>query len=48
VIAVTARCVIPMRKVDAVVAAQWRRKTVEEAHAVFRSLGLVSDFWKLS
>jgi hypothetical protein len=28
--------------------AQWRRKTVEEAHAVFRSLGLVSGFWKLS
>ncbi len=26
---------------------QWRRKTVDEAHAVFRSLGLVSDFWKL-
>ncbi len=25
----------------------WRRKTVEEAHALFRSLGLVSDFWKL-
>ena len=27
---------------------QWRRKSVDEAHAVFQSLGLVSDFWKLA
>jgi hypothetical protein len=27
---------------------QWRRKSVEEAHMLFQSLGLVSDFWKLA
>jgi len=26
---------------------QWRRKTVEEAHGVFGSLGLRGEFWKL-
>ena len=26
---------------------QWRRKTIEEAHAVFASLGLTGEFWKL-
>ena len=25
----------------------WRRKTVEEAHAIFASLGLTGEFWKL-
>ena len=25
----------------------WRRKTLEEAEAVFRSLGLTSSFWDL-
>ncbi len=26
----------------------WRRRTVEEAQALFDSLGLVSPFWQLS
>ena len=26
---------------------EWRRRTVEEAEAVFASLGLTSDFWRL-
>ncbi|HEY6971799.1 MAG TPA: hypothetical protein VJA94_21490 [Candidatus Angelobacter sp.] len=26
---------------------QFRRKTVEEAHAIFASLGLTGEFWKL-
>jgi hypothetical protein len=26
---------------------QWRRKTLEEAEAVFASLGLTGDFWRL-
>jgi hypothetical protein len=26
----------------------WRRRTVEEAHELFRSLGLTSDFWRFS
>jgi hypothetical protein len=26
----------------------WRRRTVDEAHAVFRQLGLTGDFWKLN
>lgn len=25
----------------------WRRRTVDEAHEVFRSLGLASEFWRL-
>lgn len=25
----------------------WRRKTMDEAHATFESLGLTSDFWRL-
>jgi hypothetical protein len=25
----------------------WRRRTVDEAHALFRSLGLTSEFWRL-
>ena len=25
----------------------WRRKTMEEAHAVFESLGLTGQFWRL-
>ena len=25
----------------------WRRRTVEEAEALFASLGLTSDFWRL-
>lgn len=25
----------------------WRRKTVDEAQAVFAKLGLVDDFWRL-
>lgn len=25
-----------------------RRRTVDEAHALFRSLGLTSDFWRFS
>jgi len=28
-------------------APEWRRKTIDEAHAVFRSLGLSSDAWML-
>ena len=27
---------------------EWRRRTAEEAEAVFASLGLASDFWRLS
>jgi|HubBroStandDraft_1064217.scaffolds.fasta_scaffold1632600_1 hypothetical protein len=26
----------------------WRRRTVDEAHALFRQLGLTGDFWKLN
>lgn len=26
---------------------EWRRKTAEEAEAVFTELGLVGDFWRL-
>jgi hypothetical protein len=26
----------------------WRRRTVEEAHALFAALGLTGDFWKFS
>jgi hypothetical protein len=26
----------------------WRRRTAEEAEAVFASLGLVGDFWRLT
>jgi len=26
----------------------WRRRTVNEAHDLFSSLGLVSDFWRFS
>ena len=26
----------------------WRRRTVDEAHELSRSLGLVSDFWRLN
>jgi len=26
----------------------WRRRTVDEAHALFRSLELTSDFWRFS
>jgi hypothetical protein len=26
----------------------WRRRTVDEAHALFSSLGLTSDFWQLA
>ena len=26
----------------------WRRKTIDEAHALFRSLGLVSEAWNLA
>jgi hypothetical protein len=26
----------------------WRRRTVYEAHALFRQLGLTGDFWKLN
>jgi hypothetical protein len=26
----------------------WRRRSVDEAHAVFRQLGLTGDFWKLN
>jgi hypothetical protein len=25
----------------------WRRRTVDEAHELFRSLGLASEFWRL-
>jgi hypothetical protein len=27
---------------------EWRRRTAEEAHELFRSLGLTSDFWRFS
>jgi hypothetical protein len=27
---------------------QWRRRTVDEAHALFNRLGLTEDFWKLN
>ncbi len=27
--------------------ADWRRRTPEEAEAIFASLGLVGDFWRL-
>jgi hypothetical protein len=26
----------------------WRRRTVDEAHELFSSLGLSSDFWRLT
>jgi hypothetical protein len=26
----------------------WRRKTPEEAHAIFDSIGLVGEFWQLT
>jgi Alkylmercury lyase len=26
----------------------WRRRTVYEAHVLFRSLGLTSEFWRLA
>jgi len=26
----------------------WRRRTVDEAHELFRSLGLTSQFWRFS
>jgi hypothetical protein len=26
----------------------WRRRTVDEAHALFDSLGLTSEFWRLA
>ena len=26
----------------------WRRKSAQEAEAIFRNLGLVGDFWKLT
>ena len=26
----------------------WRRRTVDEAHELFASLGLASDFWRFS
>ena len=26
----------------------WRRRTVDEAHSLFQSLGLTSDFWRFS
>ena len=28
--------------------ATWRRRSVDEAHELFRSLGLTSDFWRFS
>ena len=28
-------------------APDWRRKTLDEAEAVFREIGLVGDFWRL-
>jgi hypothetical protein len=28
--------------------ADWRRRTVDEAHELFRSLGLTTDFWRFS
>ena len=27
---------------------EWRRRTVEEAHALFESLGLNGDFWRFN
>jgi hypothetical protein len=27
---------------------QWRRRTVDEAYALFNQLGLTGDFWKLN
>ena len=27
---------------------EWRRRTAEEAEAVFRAVGLTSDFWRLT
>jgi len=27
---------------------KWRRRTVDEAHALFNQLGLTGDFWKLN
>jgi hypothetical protein len=27
---------------------EWRRRTVDEAHELFRSLGLTSEFWRLA
>jgi Alkylmercury lyase len=29
-------------------APNWRRKTIDEAHAIFRSLGLDSEAWQLA
>jgi hypothetical protein len=26
----------------------WRRRTAQEAQAVFESLGLIGDFWRLT
>jgi len=26
----------------------WRRRTIDEAHELFRSLGLSSEFWRFS
>lgn len=26
----------------------WRRRTIDEAHALFQSLGLTSDFWRFA
>jgi hypothetical protein len=28
--------------------AEWRRRTVDEAHELFRVLGLTSEFWRFS
>lgn len=28
--------------------ADWRRRTVDEAHQLFRTLGLTSEFWRFS
>ncbi len=27
---------------------EWRKKTVMEAEAVFKNLGLISEFWRLA
>ena len=27
---------------------RWRRRTIDEAHALFAQLGLQDDFWKLN
>jgi hypothetical protein len=27
---------------------KWHRRSLEEAHALFRQLGLTGDFWKLN